>query len=120
MKRERSRAMSLPDQVISRAERLSRQEDQPSDTRLYLSTGCTLLNLAISDDARKGWPCGKIVNPIGDSDTGKTILAMTAMAEAAKSPFFLGHKLIYADIEEAIAFDVSEMFGEKLAKRLKL
>jgi RecA/RadA recombinase len=67
-----------------------------------------------------GWPCGRIVNPIGDSDTGKTVLAMTAMAEAAKSPDFEQHDLIYADIEEAITFDISAMFGKRLASRLVL
>lgn len=42
------------------------------------------INLALSGHPEKGLPFGKIINFEGESDTGKTLLALTAIREAQK------------------------------------
>ncbi len=112
---------SLADQVLQR--HASEEEDESfleDPPRLFLPTGCSLLNCVLSDRVDGGWPCGRISNAIGDSDTCKTTLGMSALAEACKLPAFDNHQLIYADVEEAVAFDISKRFGKKLASRINL
>jgi len=82
-------------------------------------TGCTLLNLAISDRAFGGFGLGKIVNIIGDQSSGKTMLSFSVMAEAAQLERFSEYKFIHDDVEAANEFDIPKLFGEKLAKRIQ-
>ena len=52
-----------------------------------LPTGSTLLNLACADSPFGGYSMGSIVNLVSDSDVGKSILAMTTIADiAARKP----------------------------------
>lgn len=82
-------------------------------------TGVTMLNLAASGDARGGWKRGCIVHIVGDSDTGKSVLAETTPAEAAQDKRFLKYKFIKDDSESSDSFPTEEMFGRELARRLK-
>jgi recombination protein RecA len=113
-----SQVLERNSRVKDDLEKISMDEPPP---RLFLSTGCALLNLALSDLVNGGWPCGRIVNPIGDSDTGKTVLALAAMAEACMNPAFDGHRLIYIDMEATVTpVMVRQMFGKRLVQRLEL
>jgi len=60
-----------------------------------------------------------MVNVIGDSSSGKTILVLTSFAETAKRKAFNNHRLIYDDSEEANGFDVPRMFGDDLDERME-
>jgi RecA/RadA recombinase len=62
---------------------------------------------------------GKLVNIIGDSQSGKTLVAFNALAECARLPAFDGHRCIYDDAEEANEFDMVRMFGRKMVSRLE-
>lgn len=84
-----------------------------------LSMGSTLLNLAMSDHIEGGALAGHMVNIIGSSHGGKTMLALTCFAEAAASPLYKSHALIYDDSEHANSFNVTKLFGVKTANRLK-
>lgn len=84
----------------------------------YLSTGSTILNLALSGKADGGIKDGKMFNLIGDSSAGKTLLAYTCLAEAANNPEFNGYSLYYDDVECADEFDIERLFGRKLSSRL--
>lgn len=121
--RERSRkpAVPLEEQVLKK----NAKEEVPESIeeelpKAFLSSGCGLFNCALTDSVIRGWPCGRIVNLIGDSDTGKTVLALTALAEACRNPKFNDHTLIYADVEEALSMDLEEMFGKNLVSHLDL
>lgn len=83
------------------------------------STGSTLLNLVCSDKAAGAFSPGTMVNIIGDSESGKTLLALTVLAEAANNSRFDKHLLIYDDVEAALGFDIQGLFGTKLSKRIK-
>ena len=84
----------------------------------FLSTGCTLLNLANTDNPFHGFRLGRIVNIIGDTHTGKTLLALTMLAEAANNPAFDNYDLVYDDAEAANSFNLEYLFGKKTASRL--
>lgn len=83
-----------------------------------VSSGATLLNCCLTDDPFVGLVDGKVVNVIGDSSSGKTLLMLTAMAEMCRDPRFDEYDLILDDAEDALAFDVGQLFGSRLAARL--
>ena len=52
--------------------------------KAYLSTGCTLLDLAIADRLPGGFPSGRISQIYGHESTGKTVLALEALGSAQR------------------------------------
>ena len=52
----------------------------------FLSTGSTLLNLALTGKPNCGFVKGKYHFIVGDSISGKTFLSLTCLAEAATMP----------------------------------
>lgn len=83
-----------------------------------IPTGSTLLNLCCSDRIEGGYVCGKMVNIIGDSAAGKTMLALSMLAEIANTPRFDDYLLIYDEPEYACQFDIRYLFGNKVADRI--
>ena len=82
-------------------------------------TGCTLLNCVLSDNAFRGCRKGTIINVVGDSSAGKSILAFTILAAIAAEPMYKNYRLIHDDAECGEAFNVEKLFGKKLAKRIE-
>ena len=102
------------------AKRKSKKENtetQKNSTGL-LPTGCTLLNCILSDNVYGGYREGSIVNLIGDSSAGKSILAHTTFA-ALNTDGFDEYEFIYDDAEAGAAFDMKKLFGEGTAERIK-
>lgn len=87
--------------------------------RIFLNTGSTLLNLAMSDKLRGGFAQGRYYLFVGDSESGKTFLALTCLAEAAANPKFDEHRLIHDDVEGGALMDIRKFFGKKVANRLE-
>lgn len=87
----------------------------------YLSTGSTLLNLALTGKIAKGISCGSYVICVGGSSAGKTFLGMQTLAEAANDPAFDKHDLHYTGPERGEKkMGVEKFFGRKLASRLQV
>ncbi len=86
---------------------------------LLLPTGNSLLNLALSRQVSGGYGSGRLVNAIGDSHTGKTILALTTLAEMANDHKWDDYDLCYYDSEFAQSFDIAKLFGSKLKERMQ-
>ena len=84
-----------------------------------LSTGSTLLNLALSGDSHYGFLGGHYYFLVGDSNSGKTFTSMTCFAEAAKNPAFDNHLLIYDNVEDGMLMDVERLFGKEVARRIR-
>lgn len=84
-----------------------------------ISTGSTMLNLAMSDHPRRGYPLGRISHIVGDSHTGKTILSLTALAEMAIDEQYDDYDFIFDDAEAANLFDMSALFGQRMADRVR-
>jgi len=94
-------------------------DDNPPTPQSFLSTGCTLLNLALSGDPFGGFLAGKYYYLVGDSTSGKTFFSMTCFAEAAKNPDFADADLIYDNIEDGMLMDVEGLFGVEAAERIR-
>jgi len=95
----------------------SEQMKQGQDNKL-IPSGSVMLNLACSDSWKGGYGSGKIVNLIGDSSSGKTLLAFSMFAEMCRDQKWDGYDLIYDDVEQACEFPVEELFGKKTAERV--
>lgn len=114
--------MGRTKKISEQIESYEPEDDEKADFKdpnLFIPTGSTLLNLAMTDLPNGGWQIGKIANLIGDSSTGKTCLALTTFAEAAQLERFDDYRFIFDDAECANEFDVSRMFGQKVADRLE-
>lgn len=84
-----------------------------------LSTGSTLLNLALSGRSSGGYVKGKVHLVIGDSTAGKTVEVLTALAEATIDPKFDEYRLIYDNGEEGALMDMATFYGPKVAERVE-
>ena len=84
-----------------------------------ISTGSTLLNLACSGfSPYGGFMLGSVVHIIGDSQAGKSLLALTMMAEAARNSRLKDYNLVYEEPESAMYFPKEGMFGEGFTERV--
>ena len=99
--------------------RIKRKAVRQQERTDLIPSGSTLLNLAQSGTPHGCWGRGKICNIVGDSHSGKTLLALTCLAEVANDSKFDEFKLIYDDVEHALEFDIRAMFGKKAAKRIQ-
>lgn len=84
-----------------------------------LSSGTTLLNLACTGNYKAAFLKGCYYLIVGDSSSGKTLLVLSTLAEAAADPNYANYDLIYDPIEGGALFDMQAFFGKKLAKRLR-
>lgn len=91
----------------------------------FISTGCTHLDLALSEKGRRGgFARGRMINIVGDGSTGKTLLALETAAwcyhniKRVKSRIFPKVKkvtIIYNNVEGVMDFPIELLFGRKLA-----
>lgn len=84
-----------------------------------LSTGSTLLNLAISGNPHYGFFKGCCVLLVGDSSSGKTFLSLTCFAESTINRTFRRYRLIFDDVENGALMDYEYFFGKKMAEKLE-
>jgi len=85
----------------------------------FLSSGSTLLNLACSGRIDGCYAKGIYHSLTGDSDTGKSVLAITALAEASISSNFKNYQLIYYNAERANLLSL-DYFPSALRKRIEI
>lgn len=90
------------------------------NTKDLIPSGSTLLNCALADNPYAGWSVGKISNLVGDTFTGKSLLALSMLAEICQESRFDKYDLIYSDDEQAMEFDIKYLFGKKLLDRIEL
>ena len=84
-----------------------------------LPTGSAILNCILADNPYAGYRKGSIVNVVGDSSAGKSLLAFTTFAAIAANPDFDNYRFIYDDVECADSFDIEGLFGKKVKARLE-
>jgi recombination protein RecA len=104
--------------VLGREEELPEVKDKYEEGEYtvddLLSTGSTLLNLALSDYVQGGWAKGSICNVVGDSSAGKTMLLMNTYAEILYSTDRNEYNLYYDEPEQALRINVEKLFGERV------
>lgn len=84
-----------------------------------LSSGLTLLNLAIAGHPTKAIAKGTYILFVGDSASGKTFLALQILAEANRNKEFAGYDLYYDAAEFGARMNLAHFFGHSSAKRIK-
>ena len=86
----------------------------PSDVDEWISTGSTMLDLAISNRPNGGLPVGRIIEITGLEASGKSLLAAHALADTQKK----GGLAVYIDTENAISREFLEAIGINLKDML--
>jgi hypothetical protein len=86
--------------------------------RRLLSTGLSELNYALSGDPIAGIESASVVWLTGQSDSGRTTLALTLLAEAARNCEFTHYNLYYNDTEGKNP-NIGAYCGQKLVSRLQ-
>lgn len=84
-----------------------------------LSTGSTCLNLAITGKPHGGYIKGHYFLVVGGSSGGKTVEALTCMAEACHNPQFDEYDLILDNVEDGALMNMEKFYGKRLANRLR-
>lgn len=84
-----------------------------------LSSGSTLLNLALTNKAGGAYAKGCYYYFVGDSGSGKTWFVLTLLAEAARNPRFDNYRLIFDCPEGGALMDMEYYFGKKMTDRLE-
>jgi hypothetical protein len=90
----------------------------PPDFDSALSTGSTLINMACTGCPTAGYVRGTYSYLVGDSNSGKTWEALTALAEAANRPEYDAYRLILDNVEMGVQTNLAVHFGRKLNDRL--
>lgn len=79
---------------------------------MFINTGSTMLNLALTGKVDGGWPLGRMSNVIGDKSTGKTLLAIEAATMFLNfPPPGIKPKVIYIEAEAAFDQDYAASLG---------
>jgi recombination protein RecA len=86
--------------------------DSPSEVKEFVSTGSTLLDLAISNRPNGGFPVGRITEITGLEASGKSLLAAYALASTQKQ----GGTAIFIDTESAVSTEFLQVLGVDLTK----
>lgn len=103
-----------------KAELLKKPKKEPAIRKEdLLSTGCTTLNLACTGKAEGGFVKGKYYFFVGDSESGKTFLMLTCLAEASINKNFDKYRFIYDDVEDGALMDFEKFFGKAAADRIE-
>jgi hypothetical protein len=101
---------------------LSHKRERPKLTipsKDLLSTGSTLINLACSGRVSGGFAKGLYYLLVGDTNSGKSLLTMNCLAEAAISPNFKEYRFICDNPEGGVKMDVGYYFGRKAEERIE-
>jgi RecA/RadA recombinase len=97
----------------------SRKPESPLESKMLLSSGSTLVNLAATGRTGGCFVKGCYHFFVGDSGSGKTWLCLTLLAEAALSKKFAGYRLIYDASENGALMDMRRYFGDSMVERLE-
>ena len=90
-----------------------------NNSSIWVPSGSVLFNLATSDKWNGGYKTGTMVNLIGDSSAGKSIMVLSGMAQASNMTQFKDYDLFYDDAEFANSFNMPKLFGQTFTDRLK-
>lgn len=93
---------------------LAGDDDAPTNVHEWISSGCSMLDLAISNRPRGGFPVGRITEITGLEASGKSLLAAHTLAETQKK----GGLAVYIDTESATSSEFLTAIGVDIKKML--
>ena len=88
----------------------------PTDIKEFISTGSTMLDLAISNQPDGGIAVGRITEINGLESSGKSLVGAHILAETQKK----GGVAVYIDTETSVSEDFLEVIGLDISKMLYL
>jgi len=101
-------------QALKTAFFLEGDEDSPSNVKEWISSGCDMLDLAISNRPNGGFPVGRITEVTGLEASGKSLLVSHVAAETQKK----GGLAVYIDTEAASSAEFMSAIGIDLKSML--
>ena len=101
-------------QALKTAFFLDGDADSPSNVTEWISSGCSMLDLAISNRPNGGFPVGRITEVTGLEASGKSLLAAHTLAETQKK----GGLAVYIDTEAAVSSEFLTAIGVDLKSML--
>ncbi len=104
----------LSDEIPDIIDQVKRKDLSPC--KHWLSTGCTLLDLAISDRWPGGIGGGRITHIYGDASTAKSVIVQEILGAAQR----LGGYAILADIEKTFDAGRAKLFGLNIDENFDL
>ncbi len=90
------------------------QKEDPSTITDWISTGCDILDLAISNRPHAGIPVGRITEITGLEASGKSLLSAHLLAETQKK----GGLAVFIDTEQSVSHDFLSAIGVDVPKML--
>jgi len=93
---------------------LEGDDDSPSNVSEWISSGCDMLDLAISNRPNGGFPVGRITEVTGLEASGKSLLVSHVVAETQKK----GGLAVYIDTESASSAEFMSAIGIDLKTML--
>lgn len=93
---------------------LEGDNDSPSEVTGWVKSGCSMLDLAISNRPNGGFPVGRITEITGLEASGKSLLAAHALTDTQRQ----GGLAVYIDTESAVSREFLEAIGLDLTKML--
>ena len=101
-------------QALKTAYFLDGDLDAPTNVHEWISSGCSMLDLAISNRPTGGFPVGRITEITGLEASGKSLLAAHTLAETQKK----GGLAVYIDTESATSSEFLTAIGVDLKSML--
>ena len=101
-------------QALKTAFFLEGDADSPSNVTDWISSGCDILDLAISNRPNGGFPVGRITEVTGLEASGKSLLVSHVAAETQKK----GGLAVYIDTEAAVSSEFMQAIGIDLKSML--
>ena len=95
---------------------LDGSDDTPTDIKDFISTGSSMLDLAISNREDGGIAVGRITEINGLESSGKSLLGAHILAETQKK----GGVAVYIDTETSVSQEFLEVIGVDFSKMLYL
>ncbi len=89
-------------------------DEAPTNVDGWVSTGCAMLDVAITNRPYGGLPVGRIVEVTGLEQSGKSLLSAHLLAETQK----LGGVAVLIDTETAVSREFLEAIGVDVSKLL--
>jgi recombination protein RecA len=90
------------------------EDEAPTNVDGWVSTGCAMLDVAISNRPYGGLPVGRIVEITGLEQSGKSLVSAHLLAETQK----LGGVAVLIDTETAVSREFLEAIGVDVSKLL--
>jgi RecA/RadA recombinase len=73
----------------------------------------------LTDKRNGGFMQGCYYHLVGDSDSGKTFISMTAFAEASISEVFQNYRFIHDNAEDGALMDMTQFFGKRVNAKIE-